>query len=84
MNSYFALLAQFGTAEIPLSKVASEFFGLDENEAKRRAARQRLPIPAHRLNGQKSPWLVNAADLAQYIDDERAKAAEAWQRSKAA
>lgn len=83
-STYFALLAEFGTAEIELAKVAARFFGLDEPEAKRRAARNRLPVPAHRLAGQKSPWLVNASDLAALIDRHREEAAEEWQRSKAA
>lgn len=83
-STYFALLAEFGTAEIELSKVCEKFFGLKEDEAKRHAAMRRLPIAAHRGGSQKSPWLINAADLAKLIDDRRAAAVVEWQRSRAA
>lgn len=74
MNTYFALLAEFGSAEIELERISGKWFGLEPREAKRRAAMHRLPVPAHRLNGQKSPWLVNAADLAAHIDRLREEA----------
>jgi hypothetical protein len=32
-----------------------------------------LPCRAFRLGGQKSPWLVSAADLAELIDRQREK-----------
>jgi hypothetical protein len=68
MNStYFGLLAEFGEAHIPLAKVA---FGLSFEEARRRAPAN-LPCKPFRLGGQKSPWLVSAADLAELIDRQR-------------
>jgi hypothetical protein len=33
-----------------------------------------LPCRAFRLGGQKSPWLVSAANLAELIDERREKA----------
>jgi hypothetical protein len=33
-----------------------------------------LPCRAFRLGGQKSPWLVSAADLAELIDQRRERA----------
>lgn len=73
MNStYFGLLAEFGEANIPLAKVAPKYFGLSFEEARRRAP-SRLPCRAFRLGGQKSPWLVSAADLAELIDRQRQK-----------
>lgn len=83
-STYFALLAEFGTAEIELARVCSKYFGLAEPEAKRRAARQKLPVPAHRGGGQTSGWLINAADLAEHIDRQRRLAAEQWAKSQAA
>ena len=85
MNStFFALLAEFGTAEIPLESMCEKFFGMSPQEAKRQASRQRLPVPAHRAGGQKSGWLINAADLAQHIDKQRDAAAEEWKKMQAA
>lgn len=75
MNStYFGLLAEFGEANIPLEKIALKYFGLGSAEAKRRASIKRLPVRAFRLGGQKSPWLVRAADLAELIDQRRTQA----------
>lgn len=78
MSTFFGLLAEFGTAEIPLSLVAPKFFGLTEAEAKRRASLQDLPIPVYRAGSQKSPWLVSAADLAHYLDGIKATAQADW------
>ena len=76
MNStYFGLLAEFGEANIPLERVAPKYFGLCLEEARRCAPAKMLPCPAFRLGGQKSPWLVGAADLAELIDARREKAA---------
>ena len=74
MNStFFGLLAEFGEANIPLEKVAPKYFGLSYNEARRSALAKLLPCRAFRLGGQKSPWLVSAADLAELIDRQRSK-----------
>ena len=75
MNStFFGLLAEFGEANIPLERVAPKYFGLSFEEARRRAPSKMLPCKAFRLGGQKSPWLVSAADLADLIDRQRVKA----------
>jgi hypothetical protein len=75
MNStFFGLLAEFGEANIPLEKVAPKYFGLSVDEAKRRAPSKTLPCRVFRLGGQKSPWLVSATDLAELIDQRRARA----------
>ena len=75
MNStYFGLLAEFGEANILLERVAPKYFGLSYEEARRRAPAKMLPCRAFRLGGQKSPWLVSAADLAELIDQQREKA----------
>ncbi len=72
MNStYFGLLAEFGEANIPLARVATKYFGLSYEEARRRAPGRSLPCRVFRLGGQKSPWLVSAADLAELIDKQR-------------
>jgi pyocin activator protein PrtN len=75
MNStYFGLLAEFGEANIPLTRVAPKYFGLSVDEAKRRAPGKSLPCRVFRLGGQKSPWLVSASDLAELIDEQRERA----------
>ena len=76
MNSRpFGLLAESGEANIPLERVAPKYFGLSYEEARQRARAKMLPCPAFRLGGQKSPWLVSAADLAALIDARRENAA---------
>jgi hypothetical protein len=74
-NTYFGLLAEFGEANVPLDKVAPKYFGLSHEEARRRAPAKMLPCRVFRLGGQKSLWLVSAADLAELIDRQREKAA---------
>jgi hypothetical protein len=75
-STYFGLLAEFGEAHIPLERVAPKYFSLSYEEARRRAPAKMLPCRAFRLGGQKSPWLVSAADLAELIDQRRERAAE--------
>lgn len=73
-STFFGLLAEFGEANIPLEKVSPKYFGLSYDEARRRASAKLLPCRVFRLGGQKSPWLVSAADLAELIDRQRQKA----------
>ncbi|GFE87811.1 pyocin activator PrtN family protein [Steroidobacter agaridevorans] len=73
-NTYFGLLAEFGEANIPLQKVAPKYFGLSEDEARRRAPTGLLPCRVFRLGSQKAPWLVSATDLAELIDKQRDRA----------
>lgn len=49
MNStYFGLLAEFGEANIPLTRIAPKYFGLSVDEAKRRAPGKSLPCRVFR------------------------------------
>ena len=58
---------------------------LERAEARReRAARRQLPVTAYRGGTQKSPWLVSAQDLADYIDEQRTKAKREWDQVNAA
>ena len=68
MNTYFALMAEYETAEIPLFKIAAKYFGMDNKKAAEKARTQSLPVPVYRGGSQKSQWLVSAADLAAYLD----------------
>ena len=75
MKTAFLLLAQFdGQADIPLEDVAERYLGLDRKAARAKAAKGELPFAAYRAPSQKSPWLVNVADLAAWIDRERERA----------
>lgn len=78
-STYFALLAEFGTAQIPLKHVSEKYFGISERVACRRAMLQQLPVPAFHAGSQKSTWLVDAADLAAHIDRSREKARNYWE-----
>ncbi|WP_082516833.1 pyocin activator PrtN family protein [Acidovorax sp. Leaf78] len=79
MNTFFALMAEYGTAQIPVDRCAN-LFGLSPKKAEEYACRQRLPIPAYRLGSQKSPWLVDAAKLAEYVDETKLKAKKEWDK----
>lgn len=68
--TYFGLLSEFGTNEIPLVLICEKFLGMSADVAKNEAARGTLPIPVYRLpGGQKRPWLCDAKALANYLDE---------------
>jgi hypothetical protein len=80
-STYFGLLAEFGAHNIPLVRVASAYWKLSERTALTMARDQRLPVPAFRgSESQKSEWFVSATDLAKYLDEQRASAAEVWRK----
>jgi hypothetical protein len=78
-STYFALLAEFGTGQIPLRQICEKYFGISERLACRRAMLQQLPVPAFHAGSQKSTWLIDAADLASHIDLARDKARNYWE-----
>lgn len=81
MNTLFLLMAEFGQADVPLEVVAKKYFNLEKKEAYARAKLRSLPVPAYRaIDSQKAPWLVSVADLAAYLDKQRAQARDEWQR----
>lgn len=82
MNTFFALMAQYGTAHIPVEKCA-DLFGMSSRKACEAASRQRLPVPAFRIGSQKSPWLVDAQQLAQHLDKLKKTANEDWDNLRA-
>lgn len=80
VSTYFALLAEFGTAHIPLESVAQKFLHMDAQTAKNKAAKQQLPFPCIRVSGQKSPWLVDAGVLANFLDEKIEEAKLTWEK----
>lgn len=79
-STYFGLLAEFGTAEVPLEQICEKYFGMNSRKAKQRAAMRQLPIPTYHAGSQKSPWLVSITDLAEHIDKRKAEAKKEFER----
>lgn len=84
LNTVFMLMAEFGTAAIPLDVVAERYLGIGKTVASTRAARSELPFPAFRADSQKAPWLVSVSDLAAWLDREMDKAADDWKKRNVA
>lgn len=75
--TYFGLLAEFSAAEIPLEDCCQKYFGMDAPAAKRKASLQQLPVKAYRgQHSQKAGWLIDAKDLATWLDGLKADAAK--------
>lgn len=80
-STYFALLAEFGSAHIPVLEASKKYFGVESAaKAKQKANAQDFPIPAFRGPTQKCQWLFDAADLALYLDNQRQAAREQWEK----
>lgn len=79
-STYFGLLAEYETAEIPLEDICEKYFSLSVRNAKNRANTQQLPVPAYKAGTQKSTWLVSATDLAEYLDKKKATARREWEQ----
>jgi len=79
-STYFGLLAEFETPEVPLSEICEKYFGCKHNEAKRRAARRSLPIPVHKIvKSQKAEYMVAIDELAAWIDKQKEIARADWE-----
>lgn len=77
-STFFGLMAEFGTTQIPLALCCQAYFGCDEHHAKEKAAASRLPVPAFKIGSQKSQWFIHAADLAEHIDRQREAQTDRW------
>lgn len=77
ISTYFSLMAEFQTTHVELEKVAAKYFAMSSAKALEKARAGEFPIPAFRAGSQKSPWLVDVRDLAEYLDRCRAAALEA-------
>lgn len=84
MNTTFLLLAEFGSADIPVEIVCSRYLGLDARTAKRQAAMAVLPFPAFRPGTQKGPWLARITDVAAWLDKERERGVSDWRNRQGA
>ncbi|WP_299775671.1 pyocin activator PrtN family protein [uncultured Pseudoteredinibacter sp.] len=79
-STFFTLMAEFGTGDIPLEACCEKYFGMNLRKASAYARNQQLPVPVYRGGSQKSTWLVSATDLANHIDSLKKKARKDWQR----
>jgi hypothetical protein len=78
-STYFALLAEFQTAQIPLEDMCEKYFNLSAPVARREAAKQTLPVPVFKLEeGQKNRYFVKAEALAKLIDARFEQAEKEW------
>lgn len=82
MNTLDALIQKHGGPVARLDEVAEGYLGISSRKAGELAAGNRLPIPAHKLGSQKSPWMVNLADLADLIDRKAQEARTDWEESQ--
>lgn len=73
----------FKTPTIPLADICERYFALSYEEAMKKAARNELPVPTFRLtNSRKSPLMVSAQALGDWIDKTEATARAAWEHSQ--
>lgn len=75
VNTAFLLMAQYQTALIPVAKVARDYFSLSPEKFIRQIQTGEITLPLVRMTGsQKSARGVHLADLAAYVDLQRAAA----------
>ncbi len=84
IKTYAALLLQYETQDIPLELICEKYFGLNLKQAERKARAQELPIACFRGGSQKTKWLVDAEDLASYLDKVKNEARLAHSGNQAA
>jgi len=83
-NTKMMLASIFGMNPlISLEEVCGEFLSLSYNTALRKARVNELPFPVLRLgDSQKSPWMVNIDDLAEFVDHTSRVARSEWKRAQ--
>lgn len=75
MNTAWLLMAQYGLAVIPADRIARDYFGLTAEKFVRKVAVGEIRLPLVRMTAsQKAAKGVHVADLAAYIDAQRAAA----------
>ena len=78
-STYFNLMSEFGTAQIPLEAVCKKYFNLSLANAKRAAAKQNLPVPAFKMKDKENGiYFIKAEMLAEHIDKQIEIAKEEW------
>lgn len=83
-DTSFLLAMRYRKPVILLDEAIKDYLPhLEIDAAKRLASTCKLPFPAFRPSGAKSQWLVNVADIATWLDNEREKAAKDWHKIRA-
>ncbi|MBQ4844396.1 pyocin activator PrtN family protein [Pseudoalteromonas sp. MMG005] len=81
MNMSFALLARFESPVIQLKDISEEFFGISPRTAQQKANAGEFPVPTFKaLDSERSPMLVNIADLAEYLEKRYKEGRNEWQQ----
>lgn len=65
-KTLFLLMYQFESTEIPLEKICGEF-GLDIQQAKRKASHQTLPVPFYKKS-RNSGYFCSTEAYAKYLE----------------
>lgn len=81
-STYFALMAEFNTAHIPITEIGKKYFGYDDQKSKTTAAKSQYPFPVFRVGTQKSVWMVDIAVMAEYLDKVKEKANQEYKTAK--
>lgn len=81
-STYFGLLAEFGTAHVPVVEIGAKYFGLSEKEAKRKASGNDFPFPIFKAGNNKSVWMADIGIFAEYLDAVKEKAKAEYKRAK--
>ncbi|WP_045860347.1 pyocin activator PrtN family protein [Teredinibacter purpureus] len=84
LSTVFILMAEYQQADIPLDIIAEKYFAHDKDKMQRYARGFKYPFPVFRGGTQKSQWLVNVNDLANWIDQKRSEAQHQQQTLSAA
>ena len=84
LKTYAALLLQYETQDIPLELICEKYFGLSLKQAERKARHSELPVACFRGGSQKTKWLIDAEDLACYLDKIKSEARQAHSGNQAA
>lgn len=79
-STLFLLMAEFGVADIPVEIIAKKYLNLGEDLARRKASQEKLPFPSYKLGSSKSQRFVRITDLAEWLDFEREKGIEEWEK----
>lgn len=73
-----------GAPLVKLADVCEKYFGNKPYQARKRAGKNTLPVPAFRLDptSHKSPWMVLLKDIADFVDAKGAEARVSWVNSQ--
>jgi hypothetical protein len=83
VDTAFVLAMKYRQPYITLEVVIRDFLThLELGPAKRRANAGTLPFPAFKMDGSKSAFMVSVADLAAYLDAQRAEALRDWRAGR--